>query len=55
MALETKTFLKDERSLWQAMQLNIKEIIKPEISERILIPAMVFMIDIFDLKITEII
>jgi hypothetical protein len=37
------------------MQLNIRRIIRPNISERILIPAMVFMIDIFDLKITEII
>jgi hypothetical protein len=37
------------------MQLNIKGKIRPKINERVLIPAFVFLIDIFDLKITEII
>jgi hypothetical protein len=37
------------------MQLNIKGKIRPKINERVLIPAFVFLIGIFDLKITEII
>jgi hypothetical protein len=35
-----------------AMQLKIRGMIKPDISVRILMSAMVFMINIFDLKIT---
>jgi hypothetical protein len=34
-----------------AMQLTIKGKIKPKISDRVLIPAMIFGIGIFDLKI----
>lgn len=36
------------------LQLTIKGMIRPAISERILIPVPVFIIDIFALKITEI-
>jgi hypothetical protein len=51
---EVSSLFEAGRSLQDAMQLNIKGIISPKINERVLIPAIVFWIGIFDLKITEI-
>jgi hypothetical protein len=49
---DIKPLFRAGRSHEDTMQLNIRGMIRHDISERILMPAMVFMINIFDLKIT---
>jgi len=53
--VEASSFFEAGESPHDVMQLNINGKIRPEINERGLIPAIVFLIGIFDLKITEII
>jgi hypothetical protein len=53
--VEASSFFEAGESPHDVMQLNINGKIRPKINERGLIPAIVFLIGIFDLKITEII